>query len=160
MNEIEHVMQLAPVIPVLVIDNAAYARPIAEALVAGGLRAVEVTLRTPAALEAIAEMSKVEGAVVGAGTVLNEEQLDAALGAGAEFIVAPGLTERLTRSAIERGAAYLPGVASASDIMRGLELGLSHFKFFPAEANGGARWQCRLRRRHERPRPILEAFEP
>lgn len=137
MNAIEKIMRLAPVIPVLVIDDAAHARPIAEALVAGGLRALEVTLRTPAALEAIAEMRKVDGAVVGAGTVLNEEQLDAALHAGAEFIVSPGLTESLSRGAIERNAAFLPGIANASDIMRGLDLGLSHFKFFPAEANGG-----------------------
>jgi 2-dehydro-3-deoxyphosphogluconate aldolase/(4S)-4-hydroxy-2-oxoglutarate aldolase len=134
---IEQVMRLAPVIPVLVIDDAAHARPIAEALVAGGLYALEVTLRTPAALEAIAEMAKVEGAVVGAGTVLEERQLDAALGAGARFIVSPGLTEHLTRAAIEREVDFLPGIANASDIMRGLDLGLTHFKFFPAEANGG-----------------------
>lgn len=139
MNDIEPIMRLAPVIPVLVIEDAADARPIAEALVAGGLRALEVTLRTPAALEAIAEMAKVEGAVVGAGTVLNEAQLEAACQAGAGFVVAPGLTDRLTRAALERGTAYLPGVANASDIMRGLDLGLSHFKFFPAEANGGVK---------------------
>lgn len=137
MNEIGKVMRLAPVVPVLVIEDAAHARPIAEALVAGGLYALEVTLRTPAALEAIAEMAQVEGAVVGAGTVLNEDQLDAALGAGARFIVSPGLTEALGRAAIERRAAFLPGIASAADIMRGLDLGLTHFKFFPAETSGG-----------------------
>ena len=137
MNGIEAVMRLAPVIPVLVIDDAAHARPIAGALVAGGLVALEVTLRTPAALEAIAEMAKVEGSVVGAGTVLNEDQLDAALGAGARFVVSPGLTDRLGRAAVERGAAFLPGIANAGDIMRGLDLGLSHFKFFPAETSGG-----------------------
>jgi 2-dehydro-3-deoxyphosphogluconate aldolase / (4S)-4-hydroxy-2-oxoglutarate aldolase len=130
-------MRLAPVVPVLVIEDVAHARPIAEALVAGGLYALEVTLRTPAALEAIAEMAEVEGAVVGAGTVLNEDQLDAALGAGARFVVSPGLTDRLGRAAIERGAAFLPGIANAGDIMRGLDLGLSHFKFFPAETSGG-----------------------
>ncbi len=138
MMPISDVMKLAPVIPVLVIEDVSHARPVAEALVAGGLRALEVTLRTPAALEVIAEMAKVEGAVVGAGTVLDEKQLDAALHAGAKFIVAPGLTEPLTRAALERGIAYLPGVATASDIMRGLDLGLSYFKFFPAEASGGA----------------------
>jgi 2-dehydro-3-deoxyphosphogluconate aldolase / (4S)-4-hydroxy-2-oxoglutarate aldolase len=137
LSDIEGVMRLAPVVPVLVIDDPAHARPIAEALVAGGLCALEVTLRTPAALEAIAEMAKVEGAVVGAGTVLNEDQLDAALGAGARFIVSPGLTDRLGRAAIERRAAFLPGIANAGDIMRGLDLGLSHFKFFPAETSGG-----------------------
>ena len=134
---IEHVMRLAPVVPVLVIDDATLARPLAEALVAGGVFAIEVTLRTPAALDVIREMTAVEGAVVGAGTVLNEVQLDAALAAGARFIVSPGLTERLVRAAAERGTAFLPGVANASDIMRGLNLGLFRFKFFPAEASGG-----------------------
>ena len=134
---VEAVMRLAPVIPVLVIEDAAHARPIAEALVAGGLTALEVTLRTPAALDVIREMSKVEGAVVGAGTVLNERDLDDALAAGARFIVSPGLTEPLARAAIARDIAFLPGIANASDIMRGLDLGLTRFKFFPAEASGG-----------------------
>lgn len=137
MRDVEAVMRLGPVIPVLVIDDAAYARPIAEALVAGGLPALEVTLRTPAAIEVIEEMAKVEGAVVGAGTVLNEHDLDRAVMAGAEFIVSPGLTEHLTKSALDRKIALLPGVATAGDIMRGLDLGLSYFKFFPAEASGG-----------------------
>lgn len=139
MTEIERIMRLAPVVPVLVIDDVTHARAIAEALVAGGLRALEVTLRTACALEAIAEMRQVEGAVVGAGTVLDEAQLDAAIGAGAKFIVTPGLSDRLTLAAIERGTAYLPGVATASDIMHGRDLGLGHFKFFPAEANGGVK---------------------
>ena len=137
MNDVERVMRLAPVIPVLVIDDAAHARPIAEALVAGGLRALEVTLRTPAAIEVIEEMAQVEGAVVGAGTVLNEHDLDRAVMAGAEFIVSPGLTERLAKNMLERKIALLPGVATAGDIMRGLDLGLTHFKFFPAETSGG-----------------------
>jgi 2-dehydro-3-deoxyphosphogluconate aldolase / (4S)-4-hydroxy-2-oxoglutarate aldolase len=131
------VMKLAPVIPVLVIDDTAYARPIAEALVAGGLFALEVTLRTAAALEVIAEMAQVEGAVVGAGTVLNEADLRASLDAGAKFIVSPGLTEPLGKAAIASGIPFLPGIANAGDIMRGLDLGLTHFKFFPAEASGG-----------------------
>ena len=131
------IMQTAPVIPVLVIDDVAHAAPIAEALVAGGLRVVEVTLRTPAALDVIAEMAKVEGAIVGAGTVLNTADLDAALAAGAQFIVSPGLTEPLAHAAIASGIAFLPGTANASDIMRGLDLGLSRFKFFPAMASGG-----------------------
>lgn len=130
-------MRLAPVIPVLVIDDAAYARPIAEALVSGGITALEVTLRTPAALEVIAEMTKVDGAVVGAGTVLNERDLDASIGAGARFIVSPGLTTPLAEAARDREIALLPGVSTASDIMRGLDLGLTHFKFFPAETSGG-----------------------
>lgn len=137
MNNVEAVMRLAPVIPVLVIDDAAYARPIAEALVSGGITALEVTLRTPAALEVIAEMAKVDGAVVGAGTVLNERDLDASIGAGARFIVSPGLTTPLAEAARDREIALLPGVSTASDIMRGLDLGLTHFKFFPAETSGG-----------------------
>ena len=134
---IDDVMTLAPVVPVLVIDDIADAAPVARALVAGGLRALEVTLRTPTALEVIAEMAKVEGAVIGAGTVVDEPQLDAAIAAGARFIVSPGLTERLGRAVIERGIPYLPGVATSGDIMRGLDLGLTRFKFFPAMAAGG-----------------------
>lgn len=137
MTTIESVMTLAPVIPVLVIDDARNARAIAEALVKGGLRALEVTLRTPAALDVIREMATVDGAVVGAGTVLNPAQLDAAVAAGARFIVSPGLTEPLARAAADRAVPYLPGIATAGDIMRGLDLGLDRFKFFPAETSGG-----------------------
>lgn len=131
------VMKLAPVIPVLVIDDPAHARPIAEALVAGGLRALEVTLRTAAALDVIRIISDVEGAVVGAGTVLNPRDLDAAVAAGARFVVSPGLTEPLGEAAVSCGVPFLPGVANAGDIMRGLDMGLTHFKFFPAVASGG-----------------------
>ncbi len=134
---IEAIMRTAPVIPVLVIDDVAHAAPIAEALVAGGLRVLEVTLRTPAALDVIAEMAKVDGAIVGAGTVLNTADLDASLAAGAQFIVSPGLTDPLAHAALASGIAYLPGTANASDIMRGLDLGLGRFKFFPAMASGG-----------------------
>lgn len=137
MSPIERIMRTAPVIPVLVIDDARQARPLAEALVAGGLTVLEVTLRTPAALDVIREMKQVAGAIVGAGTVLNKRQLDEALDAGAEFIVSPGLTENLARSVIAAGMPYLPGVATTSDIMRGLDLGLDRFKFFPAMAAGG-----------------------
>jgi 2-dehydro-3-deoxyphosphogluconate aldolase/(4S)-4-hydroxy-2-oxoglutarate aldolase len=137
MTPIEQVMRTAPVIPVLVIDDVAEAEPLAAALVAGGLTVLEVTLRTPAALEAIRAMKKVKGAIVGAGTVTNEKQLDEAIGAGAEFIVSPGLTKPLGKAAIRSGVPFLPGIANAGDIMRGLELGLSEFKFFPAMAAGG-----------------------
>ncbi|MEQ1539740.1 MAG: bifunctional 4-hydroxy-2-oxoglutarate aldolase/2-dehydro-3-deoxy-phosphogluconate aldolase [Sphingorhabdus sp.] len=137
MKPIETIMRTAPVIPVLVIEDAAYAQPIAQALVAGGLRVLEVTLRTAAALDVIREMKKVEGAIVGAGTVLNEADLRASLDAGAEFIVSPGLTESLGKAAVASGIPFLPGTANAGDIMRGLDLGLTHFKFFPAEASGG-----------------------
>jgi 2-dehydro-3-deoxyphosphogluconate aldolase/(4S)-4-hydroxy-2-oxoglutarate aldolase len=137
MQPIETIMRTSPVIPVLVIDEVAHAQPVAEALVAGGLKVLEVTLRTPCALEAIAEMAKVPGAIVGAGTVLNDRDLLAAIDAGAEFIVSPGLTQGLGESAVHAGIPFLPGVANAGDIMRGLDLGLRHFKFFPAETSGG-----------------------
>ena len=130
-------MRLAPVIPVLVVDDASDAVPIAEALVAGGLRVLEVTLRTPAALDVIRMMSEVRGAVVGAGTVLTQRSLAASLDAGAKFIVSPGLTEPLASAAEGAGVPFLPGVATATDIMRGLDLGLDRFKFFPAMALGG-----------------------
>lgn len=134
---IDAVMRLGTLIPVIVISDARTARPLGERLVTAGMPALEVTLRTPAALDAIREMAAVPGAVVGAGTVLNEAQLDAAIAAGANFIVSPGLTERLGRAAIERGIPFLPGIATAADIMRGLDLGLDRFKFFPAVASGG-----------------------
>jgi len=130
-------MRLAPVIPVLVIEDLAHAVPLAEALVAGGLPVLEVTLRTPCALDAIRAMKAVPGAVVGAGTVLNPAQLDAALAAGSEFIVSPGLTPALGQAAVASGVPFLPGTANAADIMLGMDLGLSRFKFFPAEASGG-----------------------
>lgn len=137
MKPIETIMRSSPVIPVLVVEDAADARPIAEALVAGGLRVLEVTLRTPAALEVIGEMAQVPGAIVGAGTVIDPAGLDASIAAGAQFVVSPGLTDRLGQAAIERAVPFLPGVATAGDLMRGLDLGLEHFKFFPAETSGG-----------------------
>ena len=137
MKPIETIMRTAPVIPVLVIEDLTHARPIAEALVAGGLKVLEVTLRTACALDAIREMAKVEGAIVGAGTVLNPKDLQDSIDAGSKFIVSPGLTEPLGRAAIESGIPFLPGTANAADVMRGLDLGLTHFKFFPAMANGG-----------------------
>jgi 2-dehydro-3-deoxyphosphogluconate aldolase/(4S)-4-hydroxy-2-oxoglutarate aldolase len=135
--KIEDIMMVAPVIPVLVIEDAATARPLAEALVKGGLRVLEVTLRTGAAMEAIREMKKVEGAIVGAGTVVNADQFAQVMDADVEFIVSPGLTERLADPIIASGVPFLPGTATAGDIMRGLDLGLTHFKFFPAETSGG-----------------------
>ncbi|ASJ90503.1 2-dehydro-3-deoxyphosphogluconate aldolase [Porphyrobacter sp. CACIAM 03H1] len=137
MMNIDAIMRTAPVIPVIVIEDEAHAVPLAEALVAGGLRVLEVTLRTPAALGAIRAMKEVAGAIVGAGTVTNPRELDAALEAGSEFIVSPGLTEPLGKAAIAAGVPFLPGIANAGDIMRGLDLGLDRFKFFPAMAAGG-----------------------
>ena len=137
MSGIETIMRTSPGIPVLVIEDAATARPLAEALVAGGLRVLEVTMRTAAALDAIREMKQVPGAIVGAGTVVSTEQFEQVMDAGAEFIVSPGLTERLAQPIVASGVPYLPGIATAGDIMRGLDLGLTHFKFFPAETSGG-----------------------
>jgi 2-dehydro-3-deoxyphosphogluconate aldolase / (4S)-4-hydroxy-2-oxoglutarate aldolase len=134
---IDAIMRTAPVIPVIVIDNLDDAVPMAEALVAGGLRVLEVTLRTPVALAAIRAMKSVAGAIVGAGTVLNPAMLADAEAAGAEFIVSPGLTENLGRAALASGIPFLPGTANAGDIMRGMDMGLSRFKFFPAMAAGG-----------------------
>mgnify|MGYP001376814491 FL=1 len=136
-DNIEEIMLSAPVIPVLVVDDPAEARPIAEALVSGGLKVLEVTLRTDAAIEVIKRMNLVPGAIVGAGTVTNRDDLDRALAAGAEFIVSPGLTEPLGRAAIKSGVPFLPGIATAGELMAGLDMGLTHFKFFPAMANGG-----------------------
>jgi 2-dehydro-3-deoxyphosphogluconate aldolase/(4S)-4-hydroxy-2-oxoglutarate aldolase len=137
LSDIETIMQTAPVIPVLVIEDLGHALPVAQALVAGGLPVLEVTLRTPAALEAIRVMKQVPGAIVGAGTVLNPAQLDDALKAGSEFIVSPGVTQPLGEAAVASGVPFLPGTANAGDIMRGLDLGLTRFKFFPAVAAGG-----------------------
>ena len=134
---VERIMTLAPVIPVLVIEDIEHALPIAEALVAGGLPALEITLRTPCAIDAIKAMKQVPGAVVGAGTVLNPDDLARALDAGAEFIVSPGLTPKLGEAAAKSGTAFLPGTANAADIMLALEFGFSRLKFFPAMAAGG-----------------------
>lgn len=129
---------LAPVIPVLVLDDAGRAEGLAKALVAGGLPALEVTLRTPAALDAIREMSNVEGGVVGAGTLLTPEDVKAAKEAGAQFGVSPGATDRLLAACEDLDLPLLPGVATATEAMALLERGYTVQKFFPAEANGGA----------------------
>lgn len=136
--ETEKLCLLAPVIPVLVIDDASTAQPLAEALVAGGLPVLEVTLRTPAALAAISEMAKVEGGVVGAGTLLKPADVLAAKAAGARFGVSPGATDTLLQSCEEADMPLLPGAATSSEAMRLLERGYTVQKFFPAEANGGA----------------------
>ena len=132
---IDDIMRSAPVIPVLVLDGSLDPVRLAETLVEAGLPVIEVTLRTPFALDSIRAMSAVPGAIVGAGTVLNESQLNQAVDAGSRFIVSPGLTEPLAKAA--EGIPFLPGVATAGDIMRGLDLGLDRFKFFPATAAGG-----------------------
>jgi 2-dehydro-3-deoxyphosphogluconate aldolase/(4S)-4-hydroxy-2-oxoglutarate aldolase len=134
---IDQIMRAAPVIPVLVLEGDADWAELAAIFVDAGLPVLEVTLRTPAALDAIRRMREVPGAIVGAGTVLNEGQLEEAVEAGSQFIVSPGLTEPLAKAAISSGVPFLPGVATAADIMRGLDLRLDRFKFFPAEASGG-----------------------
>ena len=132
------ICNLASVIPVLTVDDAETAADLARALVAGGLPALEVTLRTPAALDAIRAMARVEGGVVGAGTLLTPEDVAAAKEAGAQFGVSPGATDRLLDAAEAAGLPKLPGAATASEAMRLLERGYTVQKFFPAEASGGA----------------------
>lgn len=134
---IETIMRAAPVIPVLVMEEGLDPVALAETLVGNGLPVLEITLRTPNALDAIRAMSKVPGAIVGAGTVLNPQMLQDAIDAGSQFIVSPGLTEPLGKAAIASGVPFLPGIANSGDIMRGLDMGLNRFKFFPAEAAGG-----------------------
>lgn len=132
------VLGLAPVIPVVVLEDAADAVPLARALVAGGLPAIEITLRTPAALDAIRAVADgVPGAVVGAGTVLTPEQARAAADAGARFLVSPGWTDRLLAALRESGLPFLPGVSTATEALGLLERGVTEMKFFPAEAAGG-----------------------
>lgn len=132
------VLRAGPVMPVMVIKNLDDAVPLANALVAGGIPVLEITLRTPVALEAIKRISQeVEGAIVGAGTIANPQQLQAAADAGAAFAISPGITVSLLNAAIDGSIALIPGVATLSELMLGMEYGLDHFKFFPAEAAGG-----------------------
>ncbi|HBS98737.1 MAG TPA: keto-deoxy-phosphogluconate aldolase [Citreicella sp.] len=133
----EALCRMAPVIPVLVIEDVSYARPLAEALVKGGLPVLEVTLRTPAALDVIREMASVEGGVVGAGTLLTPEDVSAAIAAGARFGVSPGATDRLLDACEAQDLPLLAGAATATESMALLERGYTVQKFFPAEANGG-----------------------
>lgn len=135
--ETEKTCLLAPVVPVLVIDDASDAAALAEALVAGGLPALEVTLRTPAALDAIREMAAVPGGVVGAGTLLTPQDVEDAKNAGATFGVSPGATDTLMDACEANDLPLLPGAATASEAMRLLERGYTVQKFFPAETNGG-----------------------
>jgi 2-dehydro-3-deoxyphosphogluconate aldolase/(4S)-4-hydroxy-2-oxoglutarate aldolase len=128
----------APVIPVIVVKDAAHAVPMAEALVAGGLPALEVTLRTPQALDAIRAMRGVKGGIVGAGTVLNHADAKAAKEAGAQFAVSPGATDEVISACEDVGLPLLPGVATPSEAMACLARGYDMLKFFPAAANGGA----------------------
>lgn len=135
----QDVLTASPVMPVLVIEKLEHAVPLAKALVAGGIRVLEVTLRTDCALDAIAQIAKdVPDALVGAGTVLNGEDYEAAIEAGAKFVISPGMTPSLVQAALKGPAPLIPGVSTLSEVMEGMDLGLGYFKFFPAEASGGA----------------------
>ncbi|WP_347988947.1 bifunctional 4-hydroxy-2-oxoglutarate aldolase/2-dehydro-3-deoxy-phosphogluconate aldolase [Methylomonas sp. AM2-LC] len=135
---IKEVMTTSPVMPVMVINQLDQAVPLARALVEGGLKVLEITLRTPVALEAIRRIkAEVPGAIVGAGTIINTKTLDQALEAGAEFIVSPGITDSLLTAALASGVPILPGVITPSEVMRLLDKGITAMKFFPAEAAGG-----------------------
>lgn len=139
------VLDLAPVVPVVVLEDAADAVPLARALVAGGLPAIEVTLRTDAALDAIAAIAReVPDAVVGAGTVLTPGQVTAAVAAGARFLVSPGWTDRLLEALRASGLPFLPGVSTTSEVVALLERGITEMKFFPAEAAGGTAYLTSL----------------
>jgi 2-dehydro-3-deoxyphosphogluconate aldolase/(4S)-4-hydroxy-2-oxoglutarate aldolase len=134
----DDVLKLSPVMPVVVIDDAAQAEPLARVLLASGIRTIEVTLRTDAALDAIREIVKTAPEmIVGAGTVLNLTDLEAAIEAGARYALSPGATPKLMKAARNAKIPFIPGVATSSEIMRGLDLGYTHFKFFPAEQMGG-----------------------
>lgn len=132
-------LSLAPVIPVIVHDDVATARDLAEALVAGGLRVLEVTLRTPHALQVIEEMGKVAGAVVGSGTVRSPLQMGHSVDAGCQFMVSPGASPRLLEAAEEHKIPLLPGIGTPTEAMTASEHGYSFLKFFPAEALGGVK---------------------
>ncbi|MGR9087355.1 MAG: bifunctional 4-hydroxy-2-oxoglutarate aldolase/2-dehydro-3-deoxy-phosphogluconate aldolase [Gammaproteobacteria bacterium] len=132
------ILHAGPVMPVMVIRNLDDAVPLARALVAGGIKVLEITLRTPAALDAIRLISReVKDAVVGAGTIASPQQLKAVEEAGAVFAISPGITSSLLNAAVSGNIALIPRVATLSELMLGMEYGLDHFKFFPAEAAGG-----------------------
>ncbi|PKG59223.1 bifunctional 4-hydroxy-2-oxoglutarate aldolase/2-dehydro-3-deoxy-phosphogluconate aldolase [Shewanella sp. GutDb-MelDb] len=134
----QDIFDRSPIVPVMVINKIEHAVPLARALVAGGISVLEVTLRTDCALEAISKIAKeVPEALVGAGTILNEVQLAQAVKAGAQFVITPGATTELLKAAMAGTTPLIPGVASISEVMAGMELGYKNFKFFPAEASGG-----------------------
>ena len=136
----EKILTTGPVVPVIVVNKLEHAVPMAKALVAGGVRVLEVTLRTPVAMEALRLMIKeVPDAIVGAGTVINTQQLQEVTEAGAQFVISPGVTEPLLKAAVEGPVPLIPGISTVSELMTGMDYGLREFKFFPAEANGGVK---------------------
>ena len=137
-DRIDYILQRAPVVPVLILDDPASAVALGRALVAGGLPVLEVTLRTPAALACMTAMASIPGAIVGAGTVLDEDQLRAAINGGAQFLVSPGGSPKLLDAAARSSVPLLPGIATAGEAMTLMERGYRRLKFFPAEQAGGA----------------------
>ncbi len=138
MTAIKDIMNTSPVIPVMVINKLEHAVPLANALVEGGLKVLEITLRTSVALAAIKKIkAEVPNAIVGAGTIINVETLDKAIDAGSEFIVSPGVTDTLIDAAIKSAIPILPGVVTPSEVLSLLEKGITEMKFYPAEAAGG-----------------------
>jgi 2-dehydro-3-deoxyphosphogluconate aldolase/(4S)-4-hydroxy-2-oxoglutarate aldolase len=134
------ILRQGPVVPVMIIHKLEQAVPLAKALMAGGIRVLEITLRTPVAVEAIRVISQdVPGAIVGAGTVTRTEELTAVAGAGAAFAISPGLTVELLQAANQGSIPLIPGISTVSELMTGMALGYTHFKFFPAEAAGGVK---------------------
>ncbi|MBK4713803.1 MULTISPECIES: bifunctional 4-hydroxy-2-oxoglutarate aldolase/2-dehydro-3-deoxy-phosphogluconate aldolase [Tenebrionibacter/Tenebrionicola group] len=136
----EQILTTGPVVPVIVVKKIEHAVPMAKALVAGGVRVLEVTLRTECAMEAIRLIAdEVPQAIVGAGTVINSQQLADVTAAGAQFAISPGLTEPLLDAATKGSIPLIPGISTVSELMLGMDYGLREFKFFPAEANGGVK---------------------
>lgn len=136
----EEIFNQGPVVPVLVIKDVEHAVPLAKALIAGGIRVLEVTLRTDAALEVIAKIAKeVPEAIIGAGTVTNRAQLQQVIDAGAKFAISPGMTTDLLKAGNEGNIALIPGISSISELMTAIDHGYTHLKFFPAEASGGVK---------------------
>lgn len=136
----EQILTTGPVVPVIVVNKLEHAVPMAKALVAGGVKVLEVTLRTACAVDAIKAMIEaVPEAIVGAGTVLNVQQLQQVTDAGAKFVISPGITEPLLAAAVAGPIPLIPGISTVSELMAGMDHGLREFKFFPAEANGGVK---------------------
>lgn len=136
----EQILTSGPIVPVIVINELSQAVPLAKALISGGVKVLEVTLRTECAIDAIRLIAQeVPEAIVGAGTVINPEQLQAVTEAGAQFAISPGLTDNLLDAAVKGSIPLIPGISSVSELMLGMNYGLTEFKFFPAEANGGVK---------------------
>lgn len=136
----ETILTSGPVVPVIVIQKLEHAVPLAKALVAGGVKVLEVTLRTPCAMDAIRAIAQeVPEAIIGAGTVTNAQQLAEVTAAGAQFAISPGLTAPLLKAANAGSIPLIPGISTVSELMLGMDYGLREFKFFPAEANGGVK---------------------